>query len=384
MSPQPEDASRAPANAEKAPVVIAAEVLTALGRLEETWPGLLAGKCGLRLHPVPGLATAYPLGLVDAAEGAIGSTARLSYFLGAVCRPLAGMAGIMARGQLLVATTKGAADELLTPGTSRWQGQAWQVGKMAAAATGCRGMVPTVSAACASGTLALIQAAQKIVCGQAEVVTVIGVDIASLFVLAGFASLQALAPEPCRPFAASRQGLSLGEGAGLLILASRAFAAKHRLPALAGIEGWGAASDATHITAPSREGLGLKEVLRQATGNCAIPVGAVNAHGTGTRYNDAMEMTAFLDCWKDPPPIHSVKGALGHCLGAAGVIEAAIAVRSLEAGCIPPTVGFDRGELPILKISGTTALPLACRTVLSCNSGFGGINAGIVFSAPDH
>jgi hypothetical protein len=372
------------ANAAQAPVVIAAEVLTALGRLEDTWQGLLAGKCGLRQRPVPGLATAYPLGLVDAAEGAIGSTARLSYFLCEACRPLAAMAGVMARGQLLVATTKGAADELLTPGPARWQGQAWQTGKMAAAATGCRHEALTVSAACASGTLALIQAGQMISSGRTEVATVVGIDIASLFVLAGFASLQALDPEPCRPFAASRRGLSLGEGAGLLILAGETFAAVHRLPVLARVVGWGAASDATHITAPSREGLGLKEVIRQATGSGAIAVGAVNAHGTGTRYNDAMEMTAFLDCWQDPPPVHSVKGALGHCLGAAGVIEAAIAVRSLAAERIPPTVGFDRSEFPRARISGTTALPIAGRTVLSCNSGFGGINAGILFAAPDY
>ncbi|MFZ5797822.1 MAG: beta-ketoacyl synthase N-terminal-like domain-containing protein [Desulfobulbaceae bacterium] len=371
-----------PASAANTPVVVAAEVLTALGRLDDTWQGLLAGKCGLRPFAAPDLGSTYPLGLLKG-SGEIGSPARLEFALREVSRPLAAMAGIIGPGELLVATTKGAADELLPPGAKPWRGQAWQAGTLTAGILGCRGAVQTVSAACASGTLALIQAALKIRRGDCEVATVIGVDIASRFVLAGFACLQALDPEPCRPFAADRQGLSLGEGAGLLVLTSAAFAAAHSLPVLARVAGWGAASDATHITAPSREARGLREVLRLATGNGTVAVGGINAHGTGTRYNDAMEMTAFLGQWPKPPPIHSVKGALGHCLGAAGVIEAAIALRSLQSGHLPPTIGHAGGEFPDAPISGTAVLPLTCPTVLSCNSGFGGINAGILLAAPD-
>lgn len=365
------------------PVIIAAEALTALGNLDKTWQGLQDGKSALRQLSVPGLPDCYPLGLVGSVAGEIGSPERLRSLLATVCSSLQPLAGIVQQADMIVATTKGAADGLLAAPNKTWQGQAWQVGDLAAEAAGCRGRVQTVSAACASGTLAIIHAAQRLITGQAEVLTVIGVDILSLFVLAGFASLQALDPAPCRPFAADRQGLSLGEGAGLLVMASQAFAAEHRLPVLARITGFGAASDATHITAPSREATGLKQVIRHATAGGTVSVGAINAHGTGTRYNDAMEMTAFSACWQEPPPIHSVKGALGHCLGAAGVIEAAIAVRSLNAGMIPPTPGHGRSDFPAARISGSRPLPLDSPSIFSCNSGFGGINAGILLTAPE-
>jgi 3-oxoacyl-(acyl-carrier-protein) synthase len=167
-----------------------------------------------------------------------------------------------------------------------------------------------------------------------------------------------------------------------VIMCSESYAAAHQLQVQAAIESWGISCDATHITAPSRSGSGLIRVIEQATRNRTIPVGAINAHGTGTVYNDAMEMTAFQACWDHQPPFHSVKGAIGHCLGAAGVIEAAIALRSLERGVIPPSVGYRGGEAPAGTISGSSPLALSFSTILACNSGFGGINAGIIFSKP--
>ncbi|MFN2366681.1 MAG: beta-ketoacyl synthase, partial [Desulfurivibrionaceae bacterium] len=97
--------------------------------------------------------------------------------------------------------------------------------------------------------------------------------------------------------------------------------------------------DAGHITAPCREATGLLRALDLCTEGGSQPVGAVNAHGTGTRFNDAMEIKAFRHHLAGGIPVHSVKGAIGHCLGAAGVIEAALAVKSLAEGRIPPTVG---------------------------------------------
>jgi 3-oxoacyl-(acyl-carrier-protein) synthase len=109
-------------------------------------------------------------------------------------------------------------------------------------------------------------------------------------------------------------------------------------------------------------------------------VGGINAHGTGTVFNDAMEMYAFSQLWATPPPFHSVKGAIGHCLGAAGIIESAIAIKSLHEGKIPPTVGLERPEARIAKvIAGEAALPLTSGSILTCNSGFGGINAALLF-----
>jgi 3-oxoacyl-(acyl-carrier-protein) synthase len=122
--------------------------------------------------------------------------------------------------------------------------------------------------------------------------------------------------------------------------------------------------------------------FKEATSELQLPVGGINTHGTGTFYNDAMEMTAMRSCWQqNVPPFHSVKGAIGHCLGAAGVIEAAIAVRSLQEGYLPPTVGLATNEDASLPVSGSRPLPLLSPSILSCNAGFGGINAAILLSA---
>jgi len=371
-----------PAGAHYIPVLIGCEIVTALGDLDATWNAMVHGQSALRPLPIHGLEEAFPLGTLSSVHDSHGSTERLRTILRQVHRALSLTAPIIEQGDLIVATTKGAADELLGDRQNEWQGQSWQVGGLAARAIGCGGSVSTVSAACASGTLAIIEAAQRIMSGRSRLVTVVGVDICSHFVTAGFASLQALSAMPCRPFDHERDGLSLGEGAGIVVLASKSHASELGLDTLAVITGFGAASDATHITAPDRSGNGLKVVIDQATRNGKLPVGAINAHGTGTIYNDAMELTAFRRAWDDLPPLHSVKGAIGHTLGAAGVIEAAIAVRSLREGFIPPTIGYRSGDVPAEKISGTATLPLSSPAIFSCNSGFGGINAGILLASP--
>ena len=281
-----------------------------------------------------------------------------------------------------MATTKGAADELLN-NPDNPTGQPWHLGKIIADITGCPTTPQIISAACASGTVAIIQAGKRIMSGASEVVIVVGIDLLSTFVIAGFDALKALSPTPCRPFDTKRDGLSLGEGIGVAVIASKQFARDNGLKPLARIDGWGVSCDATHITAPCRDGSGLQRVLARATENGQKPVGAVHAHGTGTQYNDAMEMTAFQNFWEQLPPIHSTKGALGHCLGAAGVIEAGISIKSLKHGSIPPTVGLKEEEFQTGKLSGTSPLTLEKPSILSCNSGFGGINAGILFSVPD-
>lgn len=362
-------------------VIAQCQVLTALGDLDATHQALMAGQSGLQPAEIPDVAAAYPAGRIAGLGDEYGSTARLRNLLQTGLGSLSGLTRLSGRFDLIVATTKGAADELLRHPANP-SGQPWDIAAMAAELTGCTGKKQTVSAACASGAVALIQAARHIENGQAGCVLVIGIDILSTFVMAGFDSLKALSPQPCKPFAKNRDGLSLGEGMGAALVCNRAFAEEHKLPVLAGMQGWGVSCDATHITAPSRTGSGLIRVIELATRNGADPVGAINAHGTGTLYNDAMEITAFTSAWDDIPPFHSIKGAIGHCLGAAGIIEAAIALRSLEQGCIPPSIGYSDGDAPAGKISGKTALPLAAPTILTCNSGFGGINAGILFSKP--
>lgn len=368
-------------NNEPRPVIAGCEILTPLGSLAATWEGLMAGERALQPVDLPGVPNIYPAGRIAALGDDYGSLRRLTTLLAMVLDDFPGLPDPPGNCDIIVATTKGAADELLRH-PEEPTGQPWHIGKLVAERTGCAGRRQTISAACASGTVALIQAAKQIKAGRSQCVLVVGIDLLSSFVMAGFDALKALSPTPCNPFDRDRDGLSLGEGIGVMLICSEEYATTHQLQILAGIKGWGVSCDATHITAPSRTGSGLIRVIEQATRGGTVPVGAVNAHGTGTLYNDAMEMTAFKTCWDEQPPFHSIKGAIGHCLGAAGVIEAAIALRSLQQGCIPPSVGYRNGDAPQGKISGTSPLPLAGRNILACNSGFGGINAGIIVSRP--
>ncbi len=358
-------------------VIVAARANTALGNLDATWDGIFAGRSALAPSNLSGPPGEYPVGMITGLADDWGSKDRIESLL---CMLLDDIPPIPQKTALVVATTKGAVDELLSKPAGPWPMQPWDLGNSIAEKTGLRGPVSTVSGACASGTLALITAAQRLVSGEVHTALVLGVDVLSRFVLSGFSKLQAVSPSPCRPFDKDRKGLSLGEGAGLLLLSTEQEARKQGWPLLAEVSGWGAACDASHITAPSREASGLRAAIMAATSNGKIKVGGINAHGTGTRFNDAMELFAFRTLWQNQPVFHSVKGAIGHCLGAAGVIEAALAIKSLATGTIPPTVGLENPDPEAFNISGNEILPLSDPTVLSCNSGFGGINAAVVLS----
>ncbi|HIJ78981.1 MAG: beta-ketoacyl-[acyl-carrier-protein] synthase family protein [Desulfobulbaceae bacterium] len=355
-------------------VVVGVAIRTALGDLTATWNGLMANRCGLTSHQFPGF-ECRPMGLIADLSGDIGTSERLQ----ALCAGLwAETPELPANTTLFCATTKGAVDELLLAPKGPWSGQPWQIGDYLAKLFGCRGH-HLVSGACASGTLAIIQGAMALSRGDCEAAVVVGVDLISRFVLGGFAGLQALSPTGCSPFDRNRDGLSLGEGAGLMMLTTRKTAACHNWPVLAELAGYGVTCDATHITAPCRNASGLLAALRQATADGKLAVGGINAHGTGTPYNDAMELLAFSTSWETPPPVHSVKGAIGHCLGAAGVIEAVLAIMSLQHRVLPPTVGLRLPEDGAVRLSGKKTLALQGNSVLSCNSGFGGINAAVLF-----
>jgi 3-oxoacyl-(acyl-carrier-protein) synthase len=356
------------------PVIVAAAALTALGDLEATWQGLLSGRSALAAGQLAAPLDRYPVGTVPGLNGAWGSAARQEQLY---LRLLAALPELPAESGLVLSTTKGAVDELLGDDPP-WPGQPWELAREIAKAAGLTGPAATVSGACASGTIALIRAAQQIKTGEGPAtVLVLGIDLLSTFVTGGFARLHALTPDVCRPFDRQRDGLALGEGAGALLLASPAEARRRNWPILAEIDGWGVSGDAGHITAPCREASGLTRALALCTDNGRKAVGAVNAHGTGTKFNDAMEIKGFRAALPPATPYHSVKGAIGHTLGAAGVIEAALAVKSLATGLIPPTVGLAEPEADSGRLSGREALSLCHPSILSCNSGFGGINAAV-------
>ncbi|GAB4554822.1 MAG: beta-ketoacyl-ACP synthase II [Geothermobacteraceae bacterium] len=238
-----------------------------------------------------------------------------------------------------------------------------------------------IHAACASSTVALGQAATRIRNGQSEAVLVLATDLVSEFVFSGFSALKGISTSDCRPFDQRRDGLLLGEGAAALLLMPPQKAAAEGLPILGELVGWGCAGDAHHITAPARDGSGLIAAVEQAL-KCAgagpDDVAAINAHGTGTVYNDAMELTAFRQLFGDRAlPLNSVKGALGHSLGAAGAIETVLGLSALKHGCLAPTWGCTQPEETRLNLSPDVQ-PFAPGLLLSTNSGFGGINAALL------
>ena len=261
-----------------------------------------------------------------------------------------------------------------------------QVADLLAGRLGLKGPRHNVSAACASATIALALGASRIRQGQAESVLVCGLDLVSEFVFTGFASLQALSPSTCRPFDVQRDGLTLGEGAAYVLLMSEGRLRRTKRRSLGRIAGWGIASDAHHITAPSRTGEGLVLAIRQAlvgAGLTPADLAAVNAHGTGSIYNDAMELTAFCEVFDRLPPTHSIKGATGHTMGACGTIETIVGLCSLKHQCIPPTVGLLTPEAQGRACVSADVRAISGEYLLSTNSGFGGVNASIILHRSD-
>ena len=233
-----------------------------------------------------------------------------------------------------------------------------------------------VSCACASGLTGIALAARWLRAGKAERVTVVGVDVLSGFILDGFAGLLALDEEACRPYDRTREGLSLGDGAGAILLGLE--------PTGIELAGWGESNDATHVTAPDREGKGLARAARLALDRAGLEshdIDFIHGHGTGTPFNDAMEGQALGLLYEDAtPPFASSKAQLGHTLGAAGVLESIIAIEALQRATAPPNIRLQETDLPATVTLPRVATPLPrARAVLKWSAGFGGINAALVF-----
>ncbi|HBA88212.1 MAG TPA: beta-ketoacyl synthase [Geobacter sp.] len=364
--------------------ITAAQTVTGLGPdLESLWRGCLAGESAIR--PLNRFATGRYLSgnasCVDGLEAAGGS--RLYPLLE---RLLDGFPAVPRDCLLITASTKGCVDVMETvqelgagaPGQVPMADLLRRISER----FGLGAPALNINAACASSTIAVARAAALIAAGRSEAVLVVCMDLVSEFVFSGFSALQALSPGVCRPFDRNRDGLTLGEGGAALLLMSRERAAREGRPELGVVAGWGAANDATHITAPARDGCGLIQSVRQALCRAAIEPGeiaAISAHGTATPYNDLMELTAFGAVFGGRRlPVHSVKGSIGHTLGAAGGIEVALGLRCLEAGTLPPTVGLREPEEMGEGAVSCSAQPIRGRYLLSTNSGFGGVNAALI------
>lgn len=259
-------------------------------------------------------------------------------------------------------------------------------GTSIARALGVRGPVVTFSTACTSANVALGAALDALRSGEVEVAIAGGADELCEITYAGFNSLRACDPQPSRPFRASRAGLSMGEGAGVLLLETLAHAEARGARVLAELAGAGRSCDAHHVSAPAPDGSGAAAAIRQALGDAgawAEQVTFVNAHGTGTPHNDDAEskaMAAVFGARSAQLPLTSTKSLVGHLLGAAGGIEAVLTTLSIVHRLLPPTAGDE----PIDAALGLDVVTGSARALpehnlgLSTNLAFGGNNAVVL------
>lgn len=275
----------------------------------------------------------------------------------------------------ILASTKGniewlgeVPDERLRLGTSA---------RLIAQACGLPTPAVVISQACISGVAALGYAHRCLQQARFDTAIVCGADRLTPFVLAGFASFQALANEPCRPFDSARTGINLGEAAATLILSREA-----QTGSLARLMGTATSNDANHISGPSRTGEELALAINRALQESEISaanIQAISAHGTATLYNDEMESKAFDLAGLLHAPLHSAKGYLGHTLGAAGVLESVLLIESIRHGMTIASPGFQKlGVSQAVQVS-RRAEAATIDFALKTASGFGGCNAAAVF-----
>ncbi len=276
----------------------------------------------------------------------------------------------------IFSTTKGNIDAL---STGRGEINLHKTASKLAQTAGVNGEVMVLSNACVSGLMAISIAKRLIQEGSFDHVYIVAGDIFSTFVFSGFQSFHAVSPNPCRPYSANRDGISLGEAAAATLITKQL--------ALAGsdayeILGDSSINDANHISGPSRTGEGLHLSVERAilqSGVMTSEIDMICAHGTATEYNDEMESQAFTRSKMNDTPLFSLKGFFGHTLGAAGLIETIVALEFGRKNCVPPSLGFDvLGTTQALNVSSELRNE-SIDIVLKTASGFGGSNTAVIF-----
>ena len=252
------------------------------------------------------------------------------------------------------------------------------LGKFVQQATGLGGPCVTVATACSSSAKVFAQAARLIQSGVADAALVGGVDTLCGSVLFGFNALQLVSAQPCKPFDAARDGLSLGEAGGFAVLERGDAGDRSPLQ----LRGYGESSDAHHMSTPHPQGLGAKLAMDDALARSGIDagdVGYLNLHGTATPANDSIEARAVAELFPEQLHASSTKGWTGHTLGAAGIVESVIALLALERGLLPGTLN---STLPDPACGAQIRFDNAQRDIryaMNNSFGFGGNNACLVF-----
>lgn len=233
-----------------------------------------------------------------------------------------------------------------------------------------------VSNACISGLQAIQYACQILQHKKYTHVVVSGADCVSEFIQSGFYSFQALSPFACTPFDKNRAGISLGEGCGTLVLSNKPESSAN-IEIVAAVS----SNDANHLSGPSRTGEGLAAAIRSVIREAGIQSSAIDvisAHGTATLYNDEMEALAFQSTGVSDVPVYSVKGNIGHTLGAAGIIETIYLANSMQRNRLIPSAGFSETGTSVALNVVRESVPAALTIGLKTASGFGGGNTAII------
>ncbi|MGW8273095.1 MAG: beta-ketoacyl-[acyl-carrier-protein] synthase family protein [Thermodesulfovibrionales bacterium] len=247
-----------------------------------------------------------------------------------------------------------------------------------------RGARLTVSTACSSSSTALGVAGEWIRTGVADVVIAGGSESLTETTFAGFNSLRSVDEAPCRPFDRRRRGLTLGEGAAMFVVEDVGAARLRDAPVYAEILGYGTTGDAHHVTTPLENGRGLSFAIETALRDAGLTtsdIGYINAHGTGTPANDVAETAAIKRAFGAAAygvPVSSTKSMIGHCLGAAGALEAAASILAIHRGIVPPTIHYEDPD-PLCDLDYVPR-PLVRRVeaVLSVSLAFGGNNTALI------
>ena len=253
------------------------------------------------------------------------------------------------------------------------------------------GRTRTLCSACSSSANAIALADTWIRAGKSQRVLAGGTDALCRLTYLGFNLLQAMDPSPCRPFDGKRMGMNIGEGAAFLLLESDESARARGVTPIAELSGWAIGSEAHHITNPEARGTTAERLMRSAARRGGVSlddVGYVNAHGTATPHNDRMEAAALAEVFGArlaDLPVSSCKGQIGHTLGAAGAIEAAVTALAIAENKVPPTAGLEQAD-PALAARGHVrekGLAARVRLALSNSFGFGGSNTVLAIAEPE-
>ncbi|ANY07821.1 beta-ketoacyl synthase N-terminal-like domain-containing protein [Pseudonocardia sp. HH130630-07] len=355
--------------------------------LDDVWRRLLRGEHGFVRSELSVEVRNDAAALVTEVDPALPPGERLHRIaVPAVRRALgdAGLDGADPRAAFVLATSYG--DHLDSGDTTSLSGWAGAV----TAAVGHPHEPVSVATACSAGSDALVVGAALVRSGRYPVVVCVGADVVTDVKRLGHSGLGTMSRDALRAFDTGRSGMLLGEGAGVVVLESAGSARDRAARRYAVLRGTGSANDASGMTAPDPSGRSVHRAVERCLDDAGLTpaaVSVVSAHGTGTALNDQVEaasLGALFGGVADPPPVFGTKGALGHSLGACGVIEAISVVLALASGRVPPVRGL-REPLPDVR----GLVPVAARSVngtgtgsagLSLTLGFGGFNTALALS----